>query len=240
MRTPLAISVAIGTLALAFAAQALADGEPDLLAPSEGAQFTSGDVMTFRASPTNGGMPGDNVMNFYIWDQPPPATAQPTGHIDNFQGSPTPEDPNVFAGTPRADETWLKKPGTYFWQAVYFDCLQNPTGSCFVRSATWPIIINPLPASAVNSPSEIETFLDRKPRHRTTKRKVKFKFSSNVEGATFRCLFASGWADCDSPQVFRRLEPGRYRFKARAVVNDLKDPTPVKWVYRILRRSGGG
>jgi hypothetical protein len=144
----------------------------------------------------------------------------------------------AYQGTPDADEGWPKKPGTYFWQAAEPGCPSEPADPC--ESPPRALNILPLPASAVNNPSQIETFLDRHPRHRTAKRKVKFKFSSNVEGATFRCLFASGWADCESPQIFRRLEPGRYKFKVRAIVNNLKDPTPVKWVYRILRRNSGG
>jgi hypothetical protein len=95
--------------------------------------------------------------------------------------------------------------------------------------------INPLPASAVTDPSQVETFLNKKPRHRTHHRKIKFAFSSNVDGAKFQCLFAQGWEKCRSPHVFRHLRPGRFKFEVRAVVNGIKDPDPAIWFFRVLR-----
>ena len=233
MRARLAISVAAATLALAFAAQAIAD-PPTQDSPGPDAVFTSGETITFAATAVNSPLPAR--IDFYV------ATAANSGTdgdgvftnpIDYIRGNPT-GNPFQFAGSPGPFTNWPNKPGDYFWQAVEVGCPVPPPGCA---SNPRPLRVNPLPASAVTSGSEIETFLDRHPKHRTHKRKVKFKFSSNVKGANFRCLFASGWEKCDSPQVFRRLEPGRYKFKARAIVNDLQDPTPVKWVYRVLRRK---
>lgn len=177
-------------------------------------------------------------MDFYLSDEPP--QFGPNGVISNsfnvLHGGSNGGDPAVYAASPSPNADWPKKPGTYYWQAVYVDCTQDL--DCFNQSTTTPsFTINPLPAAAVTSATQVETFLDRHPRRRTQKRKVKFKFSSNVSGASFKCLFAKGWADCKSPHVFRHLEPGRYKFKARAVVNGLEDPTPVSWVFRILPRD---
>jgi hypothetical protein len=80
-----------------------------------------------------------------------------------------------------------------------------------------------------------QTFLTHHPRRRSDKRKVAFAFDSNVDGARFKCFDAGGWAKCRSPHVFRHLEPGRYKFKVKAIVNGVADPTPASFIFRILR-----
>jgi hypothetical protein len=79
------------------------------------------------------------------------------------------------------------------------------------------------------------TFLTKHPKRRTHKRRATFAFSSNVSGASFRCLYARGWGGCRSPKTFRHLKPGRYVFKVRATAHGLTDPTPAKWSWRVLR-----
>jgi hypothetical protein len=229
MRTRIAISVIFAALGLAFAARAIAE-PPVQDSPGDGAAFTSGAPITFAA--TSGSVAPGSRIDFYVSRD---SGVDGDGLLDNFfdvmQGQSLGTTPPSFQGVPDQDEGWPRKPGTYFWQALEVGCTVEPCESP-VRSLT----VNPLPAAAVRNPAQIETYLDRKPRRRIRKRRAKFKFSSNVEGVSFRCLFASGWQDCASPVVFRRLEPGRYRFKARAILNDdLKDPTPAKWVYRVLR-----
>ncbi|MGH2980938.1 MAG: hypothetical protein ACRDKV_02705, partial [Solirubrobacterales bacterium] len=236
----MAILVVVGTVVLVAAAQAFALGEPDQVSPAEGAPFTAGDQITFSARPTNGAIPAQ--IDFYIFEEPPPASGgAPSNFRDHFQGGPTSEDPTLYAASPDPDESWLDTPDTYYWQAVFHDCSQNPP-ECFVKSLARfftikPRPANPLPANpllaAVATPPQ--TYLKKRPRHKTRKRKVKFKFRSNVAGASFRCLFASGWEDCRSPHVFRRLKPGRYKFNAQAVVNGVEDPTPASWWFRVLR-----
>jgi hypothetical protein len=80
-----------------------------------------------------------------------------------------------------------------------------------------------------------QTLLTHHPRRRSHKRKVAFAFDSNVDGARFKCLDAGGWRKCRSPHVFRHLKPGRYKFKVKAIVNGIADPTPAKFIFRILR-----
>ena len=229
MRTRLAIAIAAGTLALAFAAQAIA-AAPTLEAPGPDASYTSGDPIVFRAMTTNIATP-PTEMAFYVSRDDVLDGGVLANRFDAVRGFPDSPGSTTFQGAPDADDGWPKKPGTYFWQAAEPGCAVPPCESEVRR-----FNIQPLAASSVSNPAEIETFLDRHPKHRTHKRKIKFKFSSNVQGARFRCLFATGWENCDSPHVFRRLQPGRYKFKVRAVVNkDLRDPTPVKWVFRVLR-----
>jgi hypothetical protein len=80
-----------------------------------------------------------------------------------------------------------------------------------------------------------KTFLTHHPRRRTHKRRVAFAFDSNVNGAKFKCFDARGWGKCRSPHVFRHLKPGRYKFKVKAIVNGVADPTAVSFIFRILR-----
>ncbi len=145
-----------------------------------------------------------------------------------------PPDPGTGLYQGSSDPDVLAKPGDYFWQPVNPDpgC-GSPPPECYgpVRHFT----ITPLPASAVTNPNQVDTFLNKKPRHRTHRRKVKFRFSSNVDGAKFQCLFASGWEKCHSPHIFRHLKPGRYKFEVRAVVNDIEDADPETWLFRVLR-----
>jgi hypothetical protein len=237
MRARLVIPVAVGALALAIVSVAVA-APPQLGSPLEGASFTAGEgQINFQAQITSNANP--TLMHFFITRNPSQVDANGvfSPWVDHIRGTPT-GDPGVFEASADSDDAWPNKPDTYWWQAV-----QNCTGGdadCVNASPPRMLTITappPLPAAAVTSTTQIETFLDRHPRHRTRKRKVKFKFSSNVAGASFKCLFAKGWADCQSPHVFRRLKPGRYKFEARAVVNGLEDPSPASWTFRILRRN---
>jgi hypothetical protein len=123
--------------------------------------------------------------------------------------------------------------GTYHWIVERFDCSAEP--DCYVtnpeiRSFT---VATPPPPPPGHPPN---TFLSRHPQHRTHKRKVKFAFTSNAKGASFQCFYTGGWAKCRSPQIFRHLKPGRYRFKVRAVAGGKKDRTPAIWLFKVVRR----
>jgi IPT/TIG domain len=78
------------------------------------------------------------------------------------------------------------------------------------------------------------TFFTHHPPRRTHRRNVAFAFDSNADGARFKCFYAKGWAKCRSPHVFRHLKPGRYQFKVKAIFDGAPDPTPAKFVFRIL------
>jgi hypothetical protein len=120
-------------------------------------------------------------------------------------------------------------PGTYYWMVERFDGLAEPDG--VVSSPARSFTVAEPPASTVP-----DTLLTHHPGHRTHRRKVRFRFRSDVPGSAFQCFYTGGWTRCDSPEVFRRLKTGRYRFKVRAVVNGRPDPTPAKWLFKIVGR----
>ncbi len=234
MRLRLAITIAVLTLALVLAANASA--APTALAPVDGAGF-----------PAGGSQIGFSAQTAVVDPTPPPAylefhiskdnVTDSNGRLTNFFyniGSGGPDANQIYQGATDPDASWPTKPRTYWWQAVDPYCTPVPaTETCVseVRS----LVITPLPAAAVTNSNQVETFLGKRPRHRTHRRKVKFSFSSNVTGATFECLFAKGWAKCRSPHVFRHLRRGRYKFEVRAVVNGIEDPDPQTWYFRVLR-----
>ena len=127
-------------------------------------------------------------------------------------------------------QPFTQMPGTYYWIVERFDC--SGEADCYVtndeiRSFTVG------PPGAGQAPNTIFT---RHPARRTHRRRVRFAFSSNMPGASFQCFYTGGWSPCRSPQRFRHLKPGRYRFKVRAIANGKRDPTPASWLFRVVRR----
>jgi hypothetical protein len=238
MRARLAIVIAIGTLGLVVATEALAFAPPTQVSPANGASFTApADQIPFKASVPLGDAPS---IDFFI--SRGPDTDQDTGllspRIDDIQAqaSVPPSNPAIYAASPSGDVSWPDRPGTYYWQAAYYVCPTPYSQDCTYKvSTTRSFKINPRPASTVGPGSEPKTFLDFHPRHRTHKRKVKFAFSSDVAGANFQCLYAQGWKACKSPHIFRHLKPGRFQFQARAVLNGVEDPSPASWTFKVLR-----
>jgi hypothetical protein len=238
MRARLIIPLALGILAMAVAAQALAaDGPPTQTAPADGTAFTAGDAIVFHAQVGITIAPNTVPPNmlFFISRQTDPIASP----IDQLQSGGPGGDATIatYSASPTDDKAWPQKPDTYHWEAVYQDCtaVGATPPNCYVPSGTpQAFTINPKPASAVNSPDDLNTFFDDHPKHRTHHRKVSFAFSSNVQGASFQCFYANGWAKCKSPHVFHHLSPGRYKFKVRSKVNGVEDKTPASFVFRIL------
>jgi hypothetical protein len=235
MKARFVIAIAASGLALAIAAQALAvpTNPPIQNSPPADESFVSGSQVGFQATTA---APAAAELDFFVSSSSETnARGVLSRNVDIVNGQLVSGTPAT--GTVHAANWDGEQPGKYFWQAVYIDCAQDPAPDCLNESATRSFTVTPLPAAAVKSAAQIETFLDHHPRRRIRKRKVRFDFSSNVAGATFSCLFAQGWADCKSPHVFRNLKPGRFKFEVRAAVNDLADPTPASWTFRVLRRS---
>jgi hypothetical protein len=130
----------------------------------------------------------------------------------------------------RFTRPFTQTPGTYYWMVERFDCSAEP--DCWVTDDQIGsfTVAPPVAGRAPN------TFITQHPPRRTYKRRVSFAFSSSIRGASFQCFYTSGWSPCRSPQRFRHLKPGRYRFKVRAVANGTKDPTPASWLFKVLRR----
>jgi hypothetical protein len=127
---------------------------------------------------------------------------------------------------------FTEHPGVYHWIVERFDCAAEPDPDCYVTSdEVRSFTVDGPPPGAVPN-----TLLKRHPGHRTRKRRIRFSFRSNLPGASFQCFYTGGWTSCRSPETFRHLKRGRYRFKVRAVLDGKKDPTPAKWLFRVVRR----
>lgn len=341
MKARLAICLGVASLALVATPAALADPVPS--APTEAQQFTARLGLTFEAQSAASPVPAR--MDFYVSrHQGVDGQHVLATPIDSFHAAPVGALPALYTAQPGSDANWPNKPGTYYWQAVYHNCLRaDPLCYGPIQSFT----INPLPPPAQSSPADgatipygghmtftvqdqpsythdgthlnIEfstradrrsdgTFVDplisvpnpasagpdqyeynlgtrytthpgtyywtverfdcaaepdcwvtddevrsftvatpvvgsapntrltRHPARRTHKRKVVFRFASSLPGSSFECFYTGGWTPCSSPQKFRHLKPGRYKFKVRAVASGKRDPTPAKFMFKIVRR----
>jgi hypothetical protein len=130
-------------------------------------------------------------------------------------------------------DTINERPGTYHWIVERFDC--SAEADCYVTDGqVRSFTIAPRVAGRVPN-----TRFTHHPRRRTRNRKVRFAFASSMTGASFQCFYTGGWRPCRSPQKFRHLKPGSYRFKVRAVANGKRDPTPASWLFKVVRRHRG-
>jgi hypothetical protein len=69
-----------------------------------------------------------------------------------------------------------------------------------------------------------------------SKAKVKFKFSSNVTGATFKCKLDKGaFKSCASPKTYK-VKPGKHKFSVKALSGGLVDSTPAKFAFKVIRK----
>jgi hypothetical protein len=86
----------------------------------------------------------------------------------------------------------------------------------------------------------INTFIDSRPRSviRAKRRSVsvKFEFSSNVDGATFRCkLDDRDSASCKSGKRYT-VSRGSHRFRVWAVKGSQRDLTPASFSFSLVRK----
>jgi hypothetical protein len=81
-----------------------------------------------------------------------------------------------------------------------------------------------------------ETRFTKRPKKRTHKRKVKFRWKSNEPVDGYECrLDKEPFERCDPPERVK-VEPGRHRLRVRAI--DLAgnvDPTPAKLTWKVLK-----
>ena len=143
VKARLAIVGAVAGLALAGAPEALADPIP--LAPTDGRTFTARvDQIAFRAR--TGRHPPARPHGLLRLERRRDRLRRGALEPDRqlLGRSQRKRSPIVYKAGPGSDTNWPNKPGTYYWQAVYHDCvLADP--NCFgpVRSLT----IDPLPAA---------------------------------------------------------------------------------------------
>jgi Glycine rich protein len=110
--------------------------------------------------------------------------------------------------------------------------LASPTASPLVE-ITWE---PPPPGPAVGN-----TVLGSHPKKtiKTTKKKVKvkFSFSSNVAGATFKCKLDKGsFSVCTSPKSYK-VKLGSHTFSVKAVTAGGTDPTPAKFSFKVKKKK---
>jgi hypothetical protein len=84
-----------------------------------------------------------------------------------------------------------------------------------------------------------DTKITKKPKHASTRSKVKvtFKFKASIAGSTFQCKLDGHkkWKKCKSP-FKRRLGVGKHELRVRAVTAvGIPDPRPAKARFTIVR-----
>lgn len=154
-----------------------------------------------------------------------------TGQVTTLGGFPPKYFPRQVAGGPN-NTIWVTAeiPG------------ENLAGVARVSGLEPPVT-----AELISKQVVPQTKIGKGPRKvvktRRKRAKVKFRFSSNPDGARFQCSLtrlkgkktkAAPLKGCRSPKVYR-LRPGRYRFQVRAVLNGVADPTPAVRRFRIVR-----
>ena len=273
----LAIVFAVATLALVFAAPALADPVVSGISPNHGPP-AGGTLVTI----TGAGLTGTSEVDFGPASATPNLTTPTTVTVNAPPGTPGPVHVTVIATGVRSAATDADL-YTYDPAVTGLDPAHGPAaggnqvtivgvgfsgtptvkfgnriatnvsllGSTTITADAPPgkagqtVDVTVTTSDGTSNPGgtgddytydfKPKTFLTHHPRHRTHKRKVAFAFDSNVDGAKFKCFDAGGWAKCRSPHVFRHLKPGRYKFKVKAIVNGVADPTPASFIFRILR-----
>jgi hypothetical protein len=105
-----------------------------------------------------------------------------------------------------------------------FDAPDGPPGEVFYDE-TFTIELGPP-----------ETTITKRPKKKTEKRKAKFRFAADpADGATFECkLDKKKFKPCAAPYKKKKLAPGKHKFKVRATVDGVSDPTPAKFRWKVL------
>jgi hypothetical protein len=93
-------------------------------------------------------------------------------------------------------------------------------------------------------PSPADTILRNKPKKtikaKKSKVKVKFVFSSNVAGATFKCkLDKQAYSPCGSPKTYM-VKKGKHSFAVRATGPGGTDPSPATFSFKVVKKKTKG
>ena len=94
-----------------------------------------------------------------------------------------------------------------------------------------------LPHKQLPRPNTILDSHPKKTTKTTTKKvKVRFSFSSDPTGATFKCKLDKGaFAPCASPKTFK-VKPGKHTFSVEAVNSAGTDPTPATFAFKVKEK----
>ncbi|HEX6229717.1 MAG TPA: hypothetical protein VFZ41_09695 [Solirubrobacterales bacterium] len=143
-------------------------------------------------------------------------------------------------------------PGNTLWVTMEdFEAAEVPEKVARVSGVELPAAAAPIsgPLGPVLRPN---TRIVKGPKKRVrTKRKrarVRFVFRSPSRGARFECALQRlkkrkkgrrapkpRFKGCKSPKRYR-LKPGKYRFSVRAVLGGVRDPSPAKRTFRVIRK----
>ena len=147
--------------------------------------------------------------------------------------------------------------GSNFWGVEQFTTAQGRrliAGSdrdfglqifCYTGPSTAPASALPCPVPAKgttpgnygeNDPPQ--TQITKKPKKKSTKRKAKFKFTSDEANSTFQCkLDRKAFKACSSPYK-KRVKRGRHKFQVRAIdPAGNVDPTPAKYRWKVKKKG---
>jgi hypothetical protein len=110
--------------------------------------------------------------------------------------------------------------------------LNSPFGFDWV-----PKPIPPAPPSAPADTDPPETRILKAPKGKIRTHRVKFRFSSDEPGSSFRCkLDRRKFSRCSSPKSYRKLKAGKHVFRVFAIDSaGNRDPSPAKRTFRILK-----
>jgi Tol biopolymer transport system component len=134
--------------------------------------------------------------------------------ISNADGSGTPTPLNIGGLTEAYDLAWAPKP-------VPLAALVPPT------------------SPDVDPP---KTTIDKGPKGKVRSHKVKFRFSANEAGSSFRCkLDRSKFRPCQSPKRYRHLKTGKHTFRVFAIdAAGNVDASPAKRAFTIVKPQPKG
>lgn len=83
-----------------------------------------------------------------------------------------------------------------------------------------------------------QTTITKMPKAKTTKTTAKFKFSADEQGSKFQCKLDKGaFKNCSSPAKYKRLDPGKHKFRVFAVdAAGNEDGSPAKYAFKVLAK----
>jgi hypothetical protein len=95
-----------------------------------------------------------------------------------------------------------------------------------------------LPTGPKASPNTVLGFHPAKTVKTSKKKvKVKFTFSSNVTGATFKCKLDKGaFESCKSPKTYK-VKPGKHKFSVEAMSAGSTDPSPATFGFSVKTKT---
>lgn len=130
--------------------------------------------------------------------------------------------------------------GPHSFQVRAIDAAGNvdpsPAGYSFSVVLGSALASMPPPAPVATVPTLPQTTILLKPPARTRDRTPTFRFKSNLAGAGFQCQVDRGpFKSCRSPFTTKSLTFGPHTVAVRAIAAGVKDPTPAKFSFKVVK-----